>query len=533
MKSPLLSSNELVEILSLSENATAIYTTEQLIIQSANEAMLRFWGKDRQVIGLCLKEAIPEPAGQLLFEKLQAVWHTGITCTAKDTPVRLLENGWYKTFYFDFTYRAIKNTVGEVYCILHTATDATERYIANSAISKKEQALADLNTKLRNSNEELAVINEELRATNDELLYTQRAQLDVHEKLQENEQRLQGILDTMAEGVGIIDTTGQLVYANTMAQKILGLTESNIKERTYDDPRWQNLRVDGTPLPNEEHPMAIMMTSGKPVYDYEIGVQPTGKERFYISINAAPLFDNAGNLTGGIGTFMDVTARRKDLQRKDDFISIASHELKTPITSLKASLQLLDRMKEAPSPTLLPRLVDQCNRSIDKVANLVEELLDSSKMLQGQLQLNKTTFTIAEMLTQCCHHVRMAGKYELVLQGDEQLQIGADEQRIEQVVVNLVNNAVKYAPQSMKIFLTVEKLTGMAKISVKDTGPGIPPEKLPYLFNRYYQADGGSKQAGLGLGLYISAEIIKRHGGEIGVASEPGKGSTFWFTLPY
>jgi signal transduction histidine kinase len=105
--------------------------------------------------------------------------------------------------------------------------------------------------------------------------------------------------------------------------------------------------------------------------------------------------------------------------------------------------------------------------------------------------------------------------------------------RIDQVVVNLVNNAVKYAPDQKEIYLVVEDLDDKIKISVRDTGPGIPEDKVAHLFDRYYRVDySGAQYSGLGLGLYISAEIIKKHGGEIGVDTEVGKGSTFWFTVP-
>jgi signal transduction histidine kinase len=113
------------------------------------------------------------------------------------------------------------------------------------------------------------------------------------------------------------------------------------------------------------------------------------------------------------------------------------------------------------------------------------------------------------------------------------LQVYADENAIDQVIVNLVNNAVKYAPDSKKIKVFIEGNPNFVKVSVKDSGPGIPGEQLPLLFNRYYQAEAPKhRNPGLGLGLYISSEIIKQHGGEMGVESEPGKGSTFWFTLP-
>jgi signal transduction histidine kinase len=125
------------------------------------------------------------------------------------------------------------------------------------------------------------------------------------------------------------------------------------------------------------------------------------------------------------------------------------------------------------------------------------------------------------------------GTHDIKLEGDPQLKITADEQLIEQVIVNLVNNAVKYAPGVKNIIIRIEKLNGAVKISVKDFGPGIPPENTKHIFKRYYQAEKGTREfSGLGLGLYISAEIIAKHGGTIGVNSIPGQGSTFWFTIP-
>ena len=356
----------------------------------------------------------------------------------------------------------------------------------------------------------------------------------VQEELRRKTDDLARILDTMAEGVGIVDTERNLIYANPMAQKILGLTESEIKGRTYDDPRWQNLRLDGTPLPPEEHPMSIIMQTGKPVYDYEIGVQPPQGDCFYISINAAPIFDNDGQLTGGLGTFMDVTTRRKTTQQKDEFISMASHELRTPITSLKASLQLLNKIKEDPSSAeMMPLLITQANKSLNKLNTLIGDLLNVNKLTEGQLHLNKSQFTLAKLVEDCCNHIRLAGNYHIVTEGDLELQVDADATRIDQVIVNFINNAVKYAPDSKIIRVKIERKASNARLSVIDAGPGIPKEKQPHLFDRYFRADiTGLQYAGLGLGLYISSEIIKRHGGTIGVTSQLGKGSTFWFTLP-
>ncbi len=231
--------------------------------------------------------------------------------------------------------------------------------------------------------------------------------------------------------------------------------------------------------------------------------------------------------------YHDVTARVLLEQKKDDFISIASHELKTPLTSLKTSLQLMDRMKDDPKPDRMSKLIGQANRSMDKITELVNELLNVSRIKQGQLQLNKTTFNMYALLENCCNHLNMSGKHEIIIEGDKDVQVQADQNRVEQVIVNFVNNAAKYAPFSEEIFINVHREADKVKVSVRDTGPGIADDKQPHIFDRYYRADYGLKQGqGLGLGLFISAGIIKRHGGQIGVDSELGKGSTFWFTLP-
>lgn len=352
-------------------------------------------------------------------------------------------------------------------------------------------------------------------------------------KLQHSQQHLTGILDTMAEGVVIVDAKGRPTYTNGMAQKILGLSDEDLKLRDYNDGKWLNFRLDGRVLPEEDHPVMVMLNTGLAVYDQEIGIQKPGTELFYITINAAPLYDHNNVLTGGVCTFMDTTNRRRLMKEKDDFISIASHELKTPITSLQAALQVLDRLQNKPDSPMVPALINQANKSLEKLNNLVRDLLNVNRITAGQLELRKTTFSIADMINDCCAHIRTAGAYEISLTGDIHLQITADEARIDQVVVNMVNNAIKYAPESMVINIRVEKIGSNARIAVIDKGQGISAEKIPYLFDRYYRADySGLQFSGLGLGLYISADIVKKHGGEIGVISEVGRGTEFWFILP-
>jgi signal transduction histidine kinase len=231
-----------------------------------------------------------------------------------------------------------------------------------------------------------------------------------------------------------------------------------------------------------------------------------------------------------LAALTDIERQQQLAEEKQEFISVASHELRTPVTTLTASLQLLLRLEDQ-LPATAARLLGQANKSVLKINKLIADLLDVNRIAAGHLQLDKKTFTLSRMINDSCTHIRLGGTHHLLLSGDQTLEVCADEQKIDQVIVNLANNAVKYAPEAPDILIRIEREGIFARISLTDHGPGISKEKQPNLFDRYYRA-AGAQAAGLGLGLYISAQIVRQHGGEIGVESEPGQGSTFWFTLP-
>lgn len=269
--------------------------------------------------------------------------------------------------------------------------------------------------------------------------------------------------------------------------------------------------------------------------DLEIDVRlinPAGQYEWHL-LKAAKFLDKEGNLTNWFGSCANINEHVKALKKKDEFINIASHELKTPITSLKAVLQLLDRIKAEPANKMIPGLIEKANRNVNKVNALVEDLLNASQLNEGQLHLNKTQVNLAELIGDCVLHIHLDKHYEITMEGAKEATVFADEGRIEQVVNNFISNAIKYAPDSRQVKVLITSLPDKVQVEVSDKGPGISSEKVPYLFDRYYQVENkGSKYSGLGLGLFICAEIIKRHGGKIGVKSKPGEGSTFWFSLP-
>jgi two-component system CheB/CheR fusion protein len=243
-----------------------------------------------------------------------------------------------------------------------------------------------------------------------------------------------------------------------------------------------------------------------------------------------------------VGTMLDITteklideATRELLRKKDEFISIASHELKTPITSLKAALQIIERttaQREDMKPTLV--FVKKALRQVDKLIELIRDLLDVTKIQAGKLELRKTKFKLDELIAECCEELQSTSpNHQLNIEGNSDFEIYADRNRLEQVIINLLSNAIKYAPESDKVIIKVTKVKEGTKVAITDFGIGIAKDKLPYIFDRFYRVDEKSQAyAGLGLGLYISSEIMRQHNSHINIESEEDKGSTFWFIIP-
>jgi signal transduction histidine kinase len=237
--------------------------------------------------------------------------------------------------------------------------------------------------------------------------------------------------------------------------------------------------------------------------------------------------------------FANLEASLSSLQllmaKKDEFLGLATHELKTPITSMKASLQSLqglvsknDSLKET-----VP-LLTIANRQVVKLSALVSDLVDVSKIQSGQMEMNSSSFVLSTVIADCIAEMEHQAKnYQFNFFNDVDSQVIADKARIEQVVINLLLNAVKYSPVKRVINVIIEADGLFVKVSVRDEGIGIPADKLPFIFDRFFRVHDSSQIfSGLGMGLFICADIVRRHGGKIGVESKEGVGSLFWFSLP-
>jgi signal transduction histidine kinase len=213
---------------------------------------------------------------------------------------------------------------------------------------------------------------------------------------------------------------------------------------------------------------------------------------------------------------------------------MASHELKTPITSIKGYVQLLQSAYQKSDDDFLKRSLKVIDRQIGTLTGLISDLLDVSKIKSGSLVLNKQDFDIAEMIQDIITHIQHINPdYKISFLGRPAL-VHADRERISQVLTNLLTNAVKYSPHSKEIivkdFIDGDHVT----VSVQDTGIGINKADQEKIFERFYRVEGKDERTypGFGIGLFISSEIVQRHHGKIGVSSEPGKGSVFYFSIP-
>ena len=223
---------------------------------------------------------------------------------------------------------------------------------------------------------------------------------------------------------------------------------------------------------------------------------------------------------------------KEQITQKDEFIGIVSHELRTPITALKGYVQILSR-KAPLDESISTKMLQQAEKNTEKLNGLVDDLLSVSKIVNNVLQLHQAQVQVQDLLDTCCRTIELPATQQIVISGDTMLKVNVDRKQIERLLNNLLDNAIKYAPNSKTIEVKVLKKGNFAEITVSDKGPGIMAEKLNLLFERYNRSyDTTTQSHGLGLGLFFSAQLIKLHGGEIGVDSSQEQGSKFWFTLP-
>jgi len=363
------------------------------------------------------------------------------------------------------------------------------------------------------------------------------------EELKKREERLEIILENIAAGISVQDAKGNLVYINPVAAKLWGYNDSEImpqqaKFKTFKKHILQRFDIQdeggnlysmadlpgARALKGEKKPQAVVQYYDK-----------ISQKRRWSQVKARPIFDKSGKVQFAVNIFSDITQQYELEKRKDEFISVASHELKTPLTSLKVYVQVLQKQLENYQNGKSLAYLDRMDKQIDKLNKLIHDLLDISKIQVGKLAFHYETFPIDTLLQEVVESLGSATKkHSIIISRTVDILVAADRDRIGQVLINLISNAIKYSPDSDKIIVAAEKGKSEIIVSVEDFGIGIDKEHQNRIFERFYRGGEQTEKTfpGLGIGLYISFEIIKRHGGILWVESTKGKGTIFRFSLP-
>jgi PAS domain S-box-containing protein len=335
------------------------------------------------------------------------------------------------------------------------------------------------------------------------------------------------VTDFMPVQLWTAKTTGELDYVNKRAVDFFGLPQKDITgpqwlEQVHPDDRDACVAT-----------WAASLESGR-LYQFEFRLRDKeGNYKWHLA-RALP-FMSDGQIVKWFGTNTDIHEQKQMQRQKDDFLGIASHELKTPVTSIKAYAQVLGAMLSKEGDAKKAAMVEKMDSQLNRLTNLIGDLLDVTKINSGKIQFNKTWFNFNDVVQDNVQDLQhTTNKHTLETNFKETGEVYSDKDRIGQVITNLITNAIKYSPHSDRIIVSTHLEGKEVVVCVQDFGIGIPDDKKNRVFEQFYRVSGNKQHTfpGLGLGLYISSEIIKREGGRMWVNSVEGKGSTFCFSLP-
>lgn len=345
--------------------------------------------------------------------------------------------------------------------------------------------------------------------------------------------RLETIIEQLPVGVLITDHTGRITQGNKQVEKILGrkihpdviVGRNAVTNATYN----------GKPVRVSQWPLVKALASGKTVSGKEFVItKPDGKEAI-VQVDATVVRNKNGDIIAAASILNDITAQKNAERQKDEFIGIASHELKTPVTSIKAYAQVMKYKFEKSGDLDSAQQLAKMDAQLNKLTDLIGDLLDVTKIESGKIQFNEAVFNFDKLMREIVDQMQLTtDKHRIILRCKTGKKVLSDSERIGQILTNLISNAIKYSPHADKIIVDCGLVGKNIQVCVQDFGIGMSPRNKEKVFEQFYRVSGPGNLTfpGLGLGLYISSEIIKRLGGRIWVESEEGKGSTFCFTLP-
>lgn len=349
---------------------------------------------------------------------------------------------------------------------------------------------------------------------------------------------LEKILLQLPVGLTIQDKKGTVIYANELGAKLCGfnsykkfLQTSNrkiLKKFNLFDQHGNMYNVGQLP--------GRKVLEGKAYAIDTILIKEQNKNtQRWSRVQAIPIYDKNKEIQYAVNVFHDVTEEKKLEQDRDVFFAMTSHELKTPVTTLKILTQFLKQKFTTSGEGESLTYLNKMDKQVTRLTELINDLLDVTKIHAGKLEIHEKIFNLNELVRECVDDLQsVTTSHTFTLkEGIEQAVLG-DRDRIGQVITNLLTNAIKYSPKKTEILILTQEKDGKAIVSVQDRGIGIAKKYQQSIFKQFFRLHKNSDTTypGLGMGLFISYQIIQRHGGKIWVESEKGKGSTFYFSLP-
>jgi len=455
--------------------------TQSYVIEYANEAICRMWNKgaSKEVTGKSIFELIPSLEDTKLRPIFDRVMESGNAYISKESPVSYNRNGKVAVYYFDLHFEPVYGLEKEVTGFLALVNEVTEQVLARRKIENAEERLR---------------------------------------------------LASEATGIGSWELdlqTGKIIYSPIMAE-LLGHSG---KFDLSQEELWMLVHPDDIHQANQAFEEA--METG--IYHCQCRILRPDDQIFWIGVMGKVQYEQDRSPLRMIGTVMDITESKQEEIKKNDFIAIASHELKTPLTSLKAYAQFLKTGKNVTDPGFVSSIAGRIEGQINKMTKLVYSFLDLSRIESGKIEVLMEDFDLNQLIREVADdYVLQEKNHPLRFEPTELPLIRADRNKVMQVIDNLISNAIKYSPQGGAVTIHATNEQGFLVVNVEDHGIGIDNNHVTKIFERYYRIDDlqVKNASGFGIGLYLCADIIKRHHGEIGLHSEPGKGSNFYFKLP-
>lgn len=347
--------------------------------------------------------------------------------------------------------------------------------------------------------------------------------------IKESEEYLASIVSTVRESLIVLDSNHQVLSVNDHFLKTFKVSLNDtegIGLYKLGNGQWNIEKL--------KQMLEDVLPTNNPVEDFEVehDFPHIGKKLMLVNAHRIELEGDYKDRI--LIAIEDITERREIERRKDDFLSIASHELKTPLTTVKGYVQMMDHYMPENASDKFKSIVAKTGIYVERLNSLITELLDVSRIQTGNIELHKVPFDFDSMVHETVEGIQSATRtHQITIQGKATSSFTGDESHLVQVISNLLANAIKYAAESPEITIYLSLVSDYLKVSVTDSGMGISPEDQKKIFDRFFRVGEVQQRfPGMGIGLYVCDQIIKNHGGNLWVESEKGKGSTFSFTLP-